>query len=78
MTPWISWLSVGLMIAVLVYGILSVYVRKPVGMYIAAAFHIVLGILTLPSIELYVMGFAILELIAGINMTVKFRRKPNT
>lgn len=77
MISWISWFSVGLMIIVLLYAILSAYLRKPIGMYIAAAFHIILGILSLPSIGLYVLGLAILELIAGIIMTVKFRRKPN-
>lgn len=71
MTSWISWLAVGLMIAVLIYAILSVYLKKPKGLYIASAFHIVLGILSLPSIGLFVLGLAILELIVGIIMTVK-------
>jgi len=42
------------------------------GLYIAALFHIALGILSLPSIGLYVFGLAILEIIAGIAMTVKY------
>lgn len=71
MTSWISWLAVGLMIAVLIYAILSVYLKKPTGLFIAAAFHIALGILSLPSIGLYVLGFAILELIVGFIMTIK-------
>lgn len=45
------------------------------GLYIAALFHIALGILSLPSIGLYVFGLAILEIIAGIAMTVKYRGK---
>ncbi|QKY71418.1 hypothetical protein [Lentibacillus sp. CBA3610] len=71
MTSWITWLVVGLMVAVLLYAIFSVFFKKPIGLYIAAAFHIVLGILSLPSIGLYVSGLAILELIAGIVMTIK-------
>ena len=71
MTGWISWLTVGLMIAVLLYAALSIFLRKPIGLYIAAVFHIVLGILSLPSIGLYVLGLAILELIVGTIMTFK-------
>lgn len=71
MTSWISWLTVGLMVAVLIYAILSVYLKKAIGLYIAAIFHLILGILSLPSIGLYVLGLAILELIVGIIMTVK-------
>ncbi|MFD2762216.1 hypothetical protein [Lentibacillus juripiscarius] len=74
MASWVSWITVGLIVAVLIYAILSVYLKKPTGLYIAAAFHIVLGILSLPSIGLYVLGFAILEVIVGIAMTAKHRR----
>ncbi|GAB3803495.1 hypothetical protein [Virgibacillus kimchii] len=73
MTSWVSWVSVGLIIAVFLYAIFSVFLRKPTGLYIAAAFHIVLGVLSLPSIGLYVLGLAILEVIVGIKMTVKYR-----
>ncbi|WP_373893204.1 hypothetical protein [Virgibacillus sp. CBA3643] len=76
MTSWITWLVVGLMVAVLLYAIFSVFLKKPIGLYIASAFHIVLGILSLPSIGLYVLGLAILELIVGIVMTLK-RSMPN-
>lgn len=75
MTSWISWVAVGLMVAVLLYAIFSIFLRKPLGLYIATAFHIVLGVLSLPSIGLYVLGLAILELIVGIIMTVKLRGK---
>ncbi|GAA0302053.1 hypothetical protein GGQ92_002288 [Gracilibacillus halotolerans] len=74
MTSWISWITVGLIVAVLFYAIFSVILRKPIGLYIASAFHIVLGILALPSIGLYVLGLAIIEIFIGIIMTVKFRR----
>lgn len=73
MTSWISWAFIGLIGTVLLYAIFSVFLKKPVGLYIAAAFHIVLGILSLPSIGLYVLGLAIIECIVGIIMTVKRR-----
>lgn len=74
MTLWISWITVGLMVLVLLYAIFSVLLRKAIGLYIAAAFHIVLGILSLPSIGLYVLGLAMIEGIVGIIMTVKHHR----
>jgi len=74
MTSWISWVTVGLIVAVLLYAIFSIFLKKPVGLYIAMAFHILLGVLSLPSIGLYVIGLAIIELIVGISMTVKYRR----
>ncbi|WP_240377933.1 hypothetical protein [Bacillus piscicola] len=74
MTSAMSWIVVGLMIAVLFYAIFSIYLKKPAGLYIAAAFHIVLGILSLPSIGLYVFGLAVLEIITGIIMMVTSRR----
>ena len=75
MTSWISWLYVGLMIVVLLYALFSVFLKKPIGLYITAAFHIVLGILSLPSIGLYVLGLAMLEIIVGIMITMKSRHK---
>lgn len=74
MTSWVSWIAVGLIVAVLLYAIFSVFLRKAIGLFIASAFHIVLGILSLPSIGLYVLGLAIIETIVGIAMTVKYRR----
>ncbi|MFA1822517.1 hypothetical protein ACDX78_20535 [Virgibacillus oceani] len=74
MTSWVSWVFVGLIAAVFLYAIFSVYLKKSTGLYLAAAFHVVLGILSLPSLGLYVLGLAILEIIVGIIMTVKFRR----
>lgn len=67
----ILWIFIGLMGAVLLYAILSILLKKPVGLYIAAGFHIVLGIISLPSIGLYVIGLAIIEFIVGIVMTKK-------
>ncbi|MFD2760111.1 hypothetical protein [Lentibacillus juripiscarius] len=75
MTSWISWVAVGLMVTVLLYAIFSIFLKKPLGLYIATAFHIVLDILSLPSIGLYVLGLAVIELIIGIIMTVKLHRK---
>ncbi len=74
-TDWISYVAVGLMVAVLLYAIFSIFLKKPLGLYIATAFHIVLGILSLPSIGLYVLGLAVIELIIGIIMTIKFQGK---
>ncbi len=65
------------MVAVLIYSVFSIYLKKTLGLYIAMAFHIVLGILSLPSIGLYVLGLAIIELVIGIIMTVKISSKKN-
>ena len=73
MTSWIFY--VGLIVAVLLYAIFSVFLKKPIGLYMATAFHIVLGILSLPSIGLYVIGLAVLELVVGIIMSIKYRQK---
>jgi len=78
MTSWIAWVAVGLMVAVLFYAIFSFFLHKPLGLYIASAFHIVLGILSLPSIGLYVLGLAVIEFIVGIIITVKLRGKRTT
>jgi len=75
MTSWISWVAVGLMMSVLFYAIFSIFLKKPLGLYIAATFHIILGLLSLPSIGLYVLGLAVIELIIGIIMAVKLRSK---
>lgn len=74
MTSWLTWFAVGMVIAVLLYALFSVYLKKPAGLYIAAAFHIVLGVLSLPSIGLYVLGIAILEIIAGIVINARFHK----
>src|SRR5699024_4996842 len=39
MTSWITWVAIGVMIAVLLYAIFSVFLKKPTGLYIAAIFH---------------------------------------
>jgi len=75
MTSWISFVAVGLMIAVLFYAIFSIFLKKPLGLYIATALHIGLGILALPSIGLYILGLAIIELIIGVLMTIKHQNK---
>jgi len=62
------------MIAVLLYAICSVILKKPIGLFIATIFHTVLAILSLPSIGLYVLGLAVIEFTTGIIMTAKFRQ----
>lgn len=71
MGSWMSWLAVGLMIVVLLYAVLSIYLRRPIGLYIAMLFHVILGVLSLPSIGWFILGLAALELIVGIGMSVK-------
>lgn len=71
MGSWMSWLVVCLVVVVLLYAILSIYLKRPIGLYVAVLFHALLGILSLPSIGLIVLGLAVLELIAGIVMSVK-------
>ncbi|MYL58249.1 hypothetical protein GLW20_12105 [Virgibacillus halodenitrificans] len=70
MTSWASWIVVGLIVAVLIYGIYSVFSKKSMGLYISAVMHFVLGALSLILIDflfgLYVLGLVILELIIGI------------
>ncbi|GAB4074126.1 hypothetical protein GCM10028778_16290 [Barrientosiimonas marina] len=75
MTSWTPWLIAGMITAVLIYAILSIYLRRSIGLYLAAVFHVFLGILSLPSIGLYVLGLAILELITGVTMSVKMSAK---
>jgi len=75
MVPWITLVVVGLMVAALLYTVLSVFLEKSLGLYIATAFHIVLGTLSLLSIGLYILGLALMELIIEIIMTVKLRGK---
>lgn len=74
MTSLLAWITVGLMAAVLLYAIFSMFLRKPLGLYMAAAFHVVLGVLALSSIGLYVFGLALIEIVIGISMTVKHRQ----
>lgn len=66
-----TWFYMGVMIVVVAYAVFSIYLKKPLGLYIAAAFHIILGILSLPSIGLYVFGVAIIEILVGVLMTTK-------
>lgn len=57
--------------ATLAYAVFSIYLKKSLGLFIAAVFHIILGFISLPSIGLYVIGFAIIEVIIGILLIVK-------
>ncbi|SFE28142.1 hypothetical protein SAMN05216238_1123 [Lentibacillus persicus] len=70
MSSWTIWLATGLAVSGVIYAVYSVFAKKPIGLYISAVFHIVLGILSLFSISfaigLYVLSLAIVELIAGI------------
>lgn len=75
MGNWISWVMVGTMVIVVFYALLSIFLKRPIGLYIAAIFHILMGVLSLPSIGLYVIGVAVVELIIGIVMTIGNRRK---
>lgn len=52
--------------ATLAYALFSIYLKKSLGLFIAAVFHVVLGIVSLPSIGLYVIGVAIVEVIIGV------------
>lgn len=70
MESFIAILSIVLVFLIIGYAIFSLYLRKPVGMLIAALLHVVLGILSLPSIGLYILGLATLELIAGIMLAI--------
>lgn len=72
-TDWISFVAVGCIIIVFFYGLFSIYLRKPLGLFIAATFHIILGILSLPSIGLFVLALAIIEIILGIVLTIYFK-----
>lgn len=75
MGSWISWVMVGAMIVVLLYAMLSIFLNRSIGLYIAATFHVLLGVLSLPSFGLYVMGLAIVELIIGIVMSLGNHQK---
>ncbi|QDI90826.1 hypothetical protein EPH95_06255 [Salicibibacter halophilus] len=70
MTSWTAWLVVVLAVAGLVYAIYSVTTKKSLGLYISAVVHMILGVITLPSIGLIILGLAILELIGGIILTL--------
>ncbi|MUV37874.1 hypothetical protein JNUCC1_01680 [Lentibacillus sp. JNUCC-1] len=74
MSAWMFWVIIALITVVLLYAIFSIYMKKPVGLYISAGFHVVMGALTLPSIGLYVLGLAVIEIIVGVSMTAKYRR----
>jgi len=67
MASWTVWIVPG------VFGnaIYSLVAKKPVGLYTSALIHIVLGIWLLSSIGLYVLGLAVLEIIAAVIMNIK-------
>jgi len=60
---------------VLLYGIFSIYLRKISGLLIAAGFHIILGLYSLPTIGLYIIGLAIIEIAISIYMNIKRQNK---
>lgn len=73
--PWSPTFAVILMIAILVYAILSIYMKRAIGLFMAALMHVILGLLSLPSIGIYVLIIAGVELIAGIIFTLQLRRQ---
>lgn len=71
---WTPTFFIIVVILVLLYAIFSIYLQKISGLYIAAGFHIILGLFSLPSIGLYVIGLAIIEIIIGMFMINKQRQ----
>ncbi len=71
MGSFVTILSLFAIFVTLIYAIFSVYLKKSLGLFIAAFFHVILGIASLPSIGLYVIGIAIIEIIFGIVMILK-------
>lgn len=55
----------------LVYAIFSIYVGKSLGLFIAAVFHVIIDVISLPSVGLYVIGIAIVEIIIGVVFVMK-------
>lgn len=73
MEAFIAILSIVLVFLIVGYAIFSIYLRKPFGLFIAALLHMILGILSLPSIGLYVLAVALLEIIGGIAFAIRKR-----
>jgi len=71
---WTPTFFIIVVILVLLYAIFSIYLRKISGLYIAAGFHIILGLFSLPSIGWYVISLGIIEIIIGIFMINKQRQ----
>jgi len=71
MPIWSPAFLITIAILVLLYALFSIYLKKATGLFIAAIFHIVLGILSLPSIGLYVIGLAVIECIVGIGLITR-------
>lgn len=64
-------IAISLIVLVLLYAMLSIYLKKVVGLFIAASFHIVLGIVSLPSIGLFVLALAAIELVVGLILIIR-------
>lgn len=71
MLTWSPAFLITVTILVLLYALFSIYLRKMTGLFIAAAFHIVLGLFSLPSIGLYVIVLAVIECIVGVVLIAK-------
>lgn len=63
---WTSTLYITVMILIILYAIFSIYLKKISGLYIAACLHIILGILSLPSLGIFMFIIALLEIIVAI------------
>ncbi|HLS07041.1 MAG TPA: hypothetical protein VK079_03730 [Bacillota bacterium] len=74
MLPWSPPFFIIMVILVLLYALFSVYLKRATGLFIATTFHIVLGVLSLPSIGWYVIALAIIECFVGIMIIVKRRQ----
>lgn len=68
---WTPTFFIIVVILVLLYAIFSIYLRKVSGLLIAAGFHIILGLFSLPSIGWYVIGLAVIEIVIGIYLNSK-------
>jgi len=67
----IAWITIILIITTLLYSVFSILLAKPAGLFIAAGIHIVLGVLSLPSIGWIVLFIALVECLLGIVMIKK-------
>ncbi|EZH64164.1 hypothetical protein DH09_00035 (plasmid) [Bacillaceae bacterium JMAK1] len=65
---WIVILLSALAIGLAIIGVVS---KKSLLIFVAAAIHIIMGFITLPSIGLYIIGLAVLEIVLGIVMATK-------
>lgn len=64
----IAWITIILIITTVLYSVFSMLLGRPVGLFIAAGIHIVLGIISLPSIGWFVLVIALVECLLGFVM----------